>query len=144
MRSQAVNQIYPFFNVHLVEQNNMENMAKNNSKEINFQHYIDGVKTKKIPWNFFIDVMEDLTYANIGRLRNLNAILLMELTVNFSDIDRMKYLNEILLIQFKDDILTKHELEITENDNIEKSNVVQIVNDKTYEDTSEEILIDEK
>ena len=132
MRSQAVNQIYPFFNVHLVEQNNMENMAKNNSKEINFKHYIDGVKTKKIPWNFFIDVMEDLTYANIGRLRNLNAILLMELTVNFSDIDRMKYLNEILLIQFKDDILTKHELEITENDNIEKSNAVQIINDKTY------------
>ena len=121
----------------------MKNMAKNNFKEINFKHYVDGVKTKKIPWNFFIDVMEDLTYANIGRLRNLNAILLMELTVNFSDIDRMKYLNEILLIQFKDHILTKHELEITENDNIEKSNVVQIVNDKTYEDTNEEILIDE-
>ena len=52
MIPQAVNQIHPFFNVHMVGQNNMENMAKNNSKEINFQHYIDGVKAKKMSWNF--------------------------------------------------------------------------------------------
>ena len=75
MRSQAVNQIYPFFNVHLVEQNNMENTAKNNSKEINFQHYVDLVKQKGMHWNLFVDVMQDLSYSDSGRLRRLNAIL---------------------------------------------------------------------
>ena len=57
-------------------------MAKNNSKEINFQQYIEGVKQQKISWHFFINLMEDLTYSDITRLRNLNALLLIELTMN--------------------------------------------------------------
>ena len=43
-------------------------MEQNNSKEINFQHYVDGVKEKKITWNFFTDLMEDLTYCDIKKL----------------------------------------------------------------------------
>ena len=76
-------------------------MAKINSEEINFQHYVDGVKQKKIPWNFFIDFIQDLSYSDKDRLRNLNAILLMELTMNSSDMEKLKYLNGILLIEFK-------------------------------------------
>ena len=110
-------------------------MAQNNSKEINFQHYVDGVKEKKITWNFFTDLMEDLTYCDIERLRTLNAILLMELTMNYSDIDKMKYLNVILLIQFKNYVQTKHKsFKLTEHDypeTLQKSNVNQIWNEDT-------------
>ena len=88
-------------------------MAKNNSEEINFQHFVDGVRLKKISWNYFVDFIQVLSYSDIDRLRKLNAILLKELTLNFSDIEKLKYLNEILLIQFKTYI------EMTENDHIE-------------------------
>ena len=108
-------------------------MAKNNSKEINFQQYINGVKQQKISWHFFINVMEDLTYLDITRLRNLNALLLIELTMNKSDIDKMKYLNGILLIQFKNLLQTKYNFEITENECLESSqepNVDQVLNEE--------------
>ena len=55
--------------------------------------------------NYFVDFIQDLSHSDINRLRHLNAILLMELTKNFSDIEKFKYLNEILLIQFKNAIL---------------------------------------
>ena len=118
-------------------------MAKNNSEEINFQHYVDGVKRKKLPWNFFIDLIQDLSYSDISRLRKLNAILLMELTMNFSDIDKMKYLNGILLIQFKNYIETKHDDEMTKNDylaeNLQESNDDQILNEENFEEITEEL-----
>ena len=76
-------------------------MSQNNSEEINFQHYVDLVKQNKLRWNTFIDVLQDLSYSDMGRLRKLNAILLTELTTNYSDWDKMKYLNGILLIEFK-------------------------------------------
>ena len=79
-------------------------MSQNNSEEINFQLYVDLVKQNKFPWNIFIDVMQDLSYSDINKLRKLNAILLTELTMNYSDIDKMKYLNELLMIQFKNHI----------------------------------------
>ena len=118
----------------------MEKMAKNNSEEINFQHYVDGVKQKKLPWNFFIDLIQDLSYSDIKRLRTLNAILLMELTMNYSDIDKMKYLNGILLIQFKNYIQTKHDFEMTELQGLQVSNVDEILNKEIIEETTEEIL----
>ena len=68
-------------------------MAKNNSEEINFQHYVDLVKENKFPWNIFIDVMQDLSYSDRNKLRILNAILLKELTMDYSDMDKLKYLN---------------------------------------------------
>ena len=34
-------------------------MAKYNSEEINFQHYVDFVKQKRMDWEVFIDVMQD-------------------------------------------------------------------------------------
>ena len=102
-------------------------MAKKNSEEINFQHYVDGVKQKKISWNFFIRSIQDLSYSE---LRNLNAILLTELTMNYSDMDKLKYLNDILMIQFKNYIQREDDdFEITENDDLEdsqESNVDQI------------------
>ena len=72
-------------------------MAKNNSEDIDFQHYIDAVKQKNIAWNIFIDLMQDLSYRSMNRLRILNAILLTELTTNYSDMDKSKYLNVLLL-----------------------------------------------
>ena len=78
-----------------------QKMAGNNLEDINFQLYVDGLKQKKISWNFFLHFIQDLSYSDIDRLRILNAILLAELTMNYSDIEKMKYLNGILLIQFK-------------------------------------------
>ena len=48
-------------------------MAKNNSEDIDFQHYIDAVKQNHIAWNIFIDLMQDLSYRNMNRLRILNS-----------------------------------------------------------------------
>ena len=91
-------------------------MANTESEEINFHHYINAVKQKTIPWNIFIDLMRDLSYSDILRLRKLNAILLTELTVDYSDRDKMKYLNGLLLSQFKNYIQS---IEISENENLE-------------------------
>ena len=49
-------------------------MEKNNFEEINFQHYVDAVKQKRIDWNIFIDFIQDLSYSDRDRLRILNAI----------------------------------------------------------------------
>ena len=57
-------------------------MAKNNSEEIDFQLYVDGVKQKTLSWKFFSHLMQDLSHSDIDRLRKLNAILLTELTMN--------------------------------------------------------------
>ena len=65
-------------------------MTRDNSKEINFQHYVDLVKQHKFPWNIFIDVMQDLSYSDVNMLRNLNTILLKELTMDYSEMDRLK------------------------------------------------------
>ena len=72
-----------------------ENGIKMNTSEgIDFQPYIDSVKQRKIPWNMFEKFMKDLTtYLDCERLKKLNAILLMELTMNYSDLHRLKYLN---------------------------------------------------
>ena len=75
--------------------------SRNNSEEINFQPYIDTVKNGEIPWNIFVKTMEDLSYSDIKRLKCLNAVLLLELTMSHSDMDRLKYLNKILLKELK-------------------------------------------
>ena len=67
-------------------------MMKNTSEEINFQPCLDSVKQRKIPWNKFEKFMKDLTtYLDCERLKKLNAILLTELTIYYSDLDRLKY-----------------------------------------------------
>ena len=76
-------------------------MVKNNSEEINFQHYVDSVKQKRIDWNLFVDVMQDFSYSDMGRLRHLNAVLVNELTMDYSDMDKLIYLNVILLREFR-------------------------------------------
>ena len=99
----------------------MEKMLPNNSEEINFQLYVDLVKQNKLHWNIFINVMQDISYSDINRLKILNAILLSELTINYSDLDKMKYLNSILLIQFKNHIQTDENFEVIPNEDCEKS-----------------------
>ena len=83
-------------------------MAKNNSEEINFQLYVDLVKQNKFHWNIFIAVMQDLSYSDTDKLRNLNAILLNELTINYSDMDKLKYLNILLLTELKNSIQSEN------------------------------------
>ena len=123
-------------------------MARNDSDEINFQHYVDGVKLKKISWNYFVDFIQDLSHSDINKLRHLNAILLMELTKNFSDIEKFKYLNEILLIQFKNHIEREpdDDIEATENDqhhDLQESNDDQILNEEIFEERTKEMLANE-
>ena len=84
-----------------------------------------------MPWHIFKDVVEDLAYADMDRsmdrLRILNAILLAELTMNFSDKEKSKYLNGILLAEFKNYILSReYDFEMIENE----SNIEQILNDE--------------
>ena len=59
-------------------------MAKKNSEEIDFQRYVDAAKHKKIPWDIFIDLLQDISFTDVNRLRYLNATLLNELTKNFN------------------------------------------------------------
>ena len=102
-------------------------MAKKNSEEIDFQHYVDAVKHKKIPWDIFIDLLQDISFIDVNRLRHLNATLLNELTYNCSNIDKLKYLNGILLTEFKKHIQGVNDLEISEIEqlkNLQESNVL--------------------
>ena len=112
-------------------------MGKNNSEEINFQHYVDALKQKTIPWHIFKDFMEDLSYSDRDRLRILNAILLNEMTMNYSDMDKLKYLNGILMIEFKNFIQRYHEFEMSENELLEDSNQDHL-NDLKSEEMSTE------
>ena len=65
-----------------------ESYKQKNSPQINFQSYIDTVKEDKISWNFFINLMRDLSHTNIDRLKTLNEILLNELKIS---IDEKRY-----------------------------------------------------
>ena len=91
-------------------------MAKNNSKDINFQYYIDAVKQKKIHWHIFVGLIQDVSYSDLKSLKILNAILLTELTMNCSDLDKLKYLNVLLLSKFKKHILRENGLEMKKDD----------------------------
>ena len=57
------------------------------SQEFNFQFYFNLVKQKEIAWHVFVKLMEDLSYSDVQRLKYLNAILLTEVTVSYSDIE---------------------------------------------------------
>ena len=91
--------------------------AKNSKSEddINFQTYVNEVTDGKIRWNIFINLMKDLCHSDIHRLKKLNATLLTELTINFSNMDRLKYLNEILLRELKNLIQKVEESDINEH-----------------------------
>ena len=109
-------------------------MAKKNSEEINFQRYVDAAKHKKIHWDYFIDLMQDISFTDVNRLRHLNATLLNELTINYSDMDKFKYLNGILLSEFKNYIQRECETEMIENDDLENLQ-------ETNKEKKKEILI---
>ena len=94
-------------------------VSMNSSEEIDFQNYIDSVKQKKTTWDIFENLMKDLSYSNIYRLKRLNAILLNKLTTNYSDIDRLKYLNAVLMTEFKEFIYTEDNFQNTEMERLE-------------------------
>ena len=78
-----------------------ESYKKKNSRPINFQSYIDTVKEDKISWNFFINLMRDLSHTNIDRLKTLNEILLNELKIS---IDEKRYKSPPEKIENKENI----------------------------------------
>ena len=39
-------------------------VPKRNSQNYNFQYYVDTVKQKKIPWDVFVNFMEDLSFSD--------------------------------------------------------------------------------
>ena len=94
-------------------------MEKKNPEEINFQHYVDALKKKKITWDIFVDFMQDLSYSDRNKLRYLNAILLNELTMNCSDMDKLIYVNMIFLNEFKNHIQQNHgTIEMSESEHL--------------------------
>ena len=112
-------------------------MTKNNSKEINFQHYVEAVKSQEMTWNIFIELIEDLSYSDIKRLKIFNAILLMELTMDYSDLDRLKYLNIILLNEFKKSIQEKN----SKIENIDENHDSTVeVDDKENDESSKDFI----
>ena len=111
-------------------------MAKKNSEEIDFQRYIDAAKHKKIPWDIFIDLMQDISFTDVNRLRHLNATLLNELTYNCSNIDKLKYLNGILLTEFKKHIQGVNDLEISECEQFEDLQESNVLNQETKQEIS--------
>ena len=108
-------------------------VPKRNSQNYNFQYYVDTVKRKKIPWNVFVNFMEDLSFSDVNRLKYLNAILLTEVTVSYSDIERLKYLSVILMAKFKDFIQVEDDDEFSKNENLEDD-----LNDQTCNEISRE------
>ena len=94
---------------------------------VNFQYYVDIVKQKKMHWDVFLKLMEDLSHSDIERLNQLNAILLTELAISSSDMDQLKYLNVILMTNFKDSIAgiemsdnDEQQLEVFENSTVDQ------------------------
>ena len=77
------------------------NISENTSEEIDFQNYVNSVKQKKTPWNIFESMMKYFIHSDVKRLKLINAILLTELTPNYSDIDRLNQLKMIQLNQIK-------------------------------------------
>ena len=102
-------------------------VSMNFPEEVNFQTYIELVKQHKMPWNVFENVMKDISYTDKDRLKHLNAILLHELTPNFSHIDRSRYLNSILLTEFKDFIYREEFFQNTANEYFVKESEKSIV-----------------
>ena len=89
---------------------------RNNSDEITFQLYVDAVIEQKIPWHTFTKWTKDFYNSDMDRLKHLNAMILMKLTVSYSDMERSTYLNAILLRELKKSIL-KVNMSEEENEN---------------------------
>ena len=56
---------------------------KHNNQDSNIQYYVNTVKQKKIHWDVFVKLMEDLSHSDMNKLKVLNEILLNELTRYF-------------------------------------------------------------
>ena len=119
--------------------------SRNNSEEINFQPYIDTIKNGKIPWNIFVKTMEDLSYTDINRLKCLNAVLLMKLSMSYSDMDRLKYLNKILLKELNNFIQGENDLEnvLEDSSNLNDETLEPILNERSNDDNIQTLNVEE-
>ena len=72
-----------------------------------------------------------LFISNINKLKKFNAILLMELTMDYSDLDRLKYLNVILLTEFKKAIQKMHVMKTQHLNADQNSSLDHDENDKS-------------
>ena len=66
----------------------VEMAVHKNPREISFQFYIDALKDQKIPWNTFVQFIEEFFFSDIEKLKYLNAMILKELTLSYSDRER--------------------------------------------------------
>ena len=59
-------------------------MSHEISLEKNFKNHVEAVKQRQMTWNIFQNSVEDFSHSDIYRLKLFNAILLTELTMNYS------------------------------------------------------------
>ena len=77
------------------------NEHKKNHHEISFELHIDALREQKIPWNTFVELLEEIFYSDMDKLKYLNALILTELTKSHSNMERSRYLSKILLEELK-------------------------------------------
>ena len=98
--------------------------VQKNPREISFfQLHVDALKNQKIPWNTFVQFMEEFFFSDMEKLKYLNAMILKELTISYSDMERSKYLNKILLKELKNFIEKEYVSDIIENMDPEDSSL---------------------
>ena len=99
-------------------------LTKKIFKEISFQPYIDSIKERKLPWNIFEQLVDDLSDTDdMERIKNLNKILMNELKNSVENKRNKSEMieNENATKSFK--ILDEHNLndKIIEKKSIEKN-----------------------
>ena len=99
------------------------NDSKKNHHEISFELHIDALREQKIPWNTFVELLEEIFYSDMDKLKYLNALILTELTKSYSNMERSRYLNKILLKELKNLIQKEN---VDSNDSFPNDNDLNI------------------
>ena len=63
-----------------------------------------------------LQLTENNFHSDLARLKQLNAMILTELTISYSDMERSIYLNAILLSELKKFLQKEHELVMNEKE----------------------------
>ena len=69
---------------------------KSVTADIDFESYINGLKEKKLPQEFFVKILKDLTKNNLKKTEKLNSILLKEWMQSIEENHQLKAENERL------------------------------------------------
>ena len=118
-----------------MEANKSVFLVMNNSDSINFKSYIDAVKEKKITWDLFIQLMQDLS-TNMNRQKLLISILLQEFKtfINTNQCQQCQLQGKSENFQFIPTTIK------TNTTNIEDS----LIQKSTFEDYDSDIIISEE